>query len=153
MNWASCLFASLAGALITVQAGSNSQLKKSLGEPMPAVMINYVIGFCVVAAYSAVRHAPMVSLDKAGQGPLVGVVRRNVGLGLRRGSRPVGQQARSGPSDRPRRHRPAYLLRASRSFWMGRIRSPSGWVGEDRRLRSYVGRFDAHRKVLKPARV
>jgi len=69
MNWASWLFASLAGALITVQAGSNSQLKKSLGEPMPAVMINYVIGFCVVAAYSAVRHAPMVSLDKAGQVP------------------------------------------------------------------------------------
>jgi len=69
MNWASWLFASLAGALITVQAGSNSQLKKSLGEPMPAVMINYVIGFCVVAAYSAVRHAPMVPLDKAGQVP------------------------------------------------------------------------------------
>jgi len=69
MNWASLLFACLAGALITIQAGSNSQLKKSLGEPMPAVMINYVIGFCVVVAYSVVRHAPMASLDKAGQVP------------------------------------------------------------------------------------
>lgn len=69
MNWASLLFACLAGALITIQAGSNSQLKKSLGEPMPAVIVNYIIGLLVVVAYSLARHVPIASFGKAAQAP------------------------------------------------------------------------------------
>jgi len=39
------IFAFLAGALVTVQAGSNAQLKLGFGTPMPALLVNYVLGW------------------------------------------------------------------------------------------------------------
>lgn len=38
------IFALISGAAITAQAGSNSQLKQSLRNPMAALVTNYVIG-------------------------------------------------------------------------------------------------------------
>lgn len=69
MRWLSFLFAFVAGAFITVQAGSNSQLKKSLGEPMPAVVINYLVGIAAVILYSVTRRAPILAFGKASQAP------------------------------------------------------------------------------------
>jgi len=48
LPWLASIFAFLAGALVTVQAGSNAQLKQGLGTPMPALLVNYVLGFTAV---------------------------------------------------------------------------------------------------------
>jgi hypothetical protein len=42
--WIAWPFALLAGALVTVQAGTNTALKRSFGEPMPALVVNYLLG-------------------------------------------------------------------------------------------------------------
>ena len=52
MSWLAWGFALLAGALITVQAGANSQLKQSLEAPMPALLVYYLLGFGAVLAYA-----------------------------------------------------------------------------------------------------
>jgi uncharacterized membrane protein YdcZ (DUF606 family) len=39
-------FAFLAGALISVQAGSNTQLKKALGDPIPAAVADSCLSGC-----------------------------------------------------------------------------------------------------------
>jgi uncharacterized membrane protein YdcZ (DUF606 family) len=44
VGWIAFLFALVAGAAIAVQAGSNSQLKQSLGDPISALVVNYVLG-------------------------------------------------------------------------------------------------------------
>ncbi|WP_336489461.1 DMT family transporter [Methylobacterium nigriterrae] len=49
LAWLLIPFAALAGALTTLQAGSNAALKKSLGEPLPALLINYGLGIVVLA--------------------------------------------------------------------------------------------------------
>ena len=63
------LFAFIAGALITCQVGSNSQLKKSLGQPLPALIVNYVLGITAVLIYTFVRRVPFPSAGKALQTP------------------------------------------------------------------------------------
>ncbi|WP_206664736.1 DMT family transporter [Dankookia rubra] len=62
-------FALLAGALITVQAGANSQLKQSLGTPMPALLVNYVFGFGAVLAYALATRVSWPALVKATGAP------------------------------------------------------------------------------------
>jgi bacterial/archaeal transporter family-2 protein len=54
MAWVSFLFALVSGAFITCQAGANTQLKKALGQPMPAVVVNYLLGLSAVLAYSLI---------------------------------------------------------------------------------------------------
>ena len=63
------LFAFVAGALITCQVGSNSQLKKSLGQPLPALIVNYVLGITAVLIYTFVSRVPFPSTGKALQTP------------------------------------------------------------------------------------
>jgi bacterial/archaeal transporter family-2 protein len=65
VSWLAWGFALLAGALITVQAGSNSQLKQSLDAPMPALLVNYVLGFSAVLAYALVARVSWPALGKA----------------------------------------------------------------------------------------
>lgn len=43
MGWIAFLFALIAGTAITVQVRSDSQLKQSLGDPMGALVVNYVL--------------------------------------------------------------------------------------------------------------
>jgi transporter family-2 protein len=69
MSWLASLFAFVSGALITVQAGSNSQLKKSLGVPMPAVIVNYLVGITSIALYMLWKRDPLPALSKASQVP------------------------------------------------------------------------------------
>src|SRR4051812_2562120 len=64
MGWLAFPFALLAGALIAVQAGSNAQLKQNFGEPMPALVMNYVIGLSVVLGYTVVARLPWPAIGK-----------------------------------------------------------------------------------------
>lgn len=50
LAWLIVPFAVLAGALTTLQAGSNAALRKSLGEPLPALLINYRLGAATLMA-------------------------------------------------------------------------------------------------------
>jgi uncharacterized membrane protein YdcZ (DUF606 family) len=52
MKWLASVFAFIAGTLITCQVGSNSQLNKSLGQPLPALIVNYVMGLAAVCLYT-----------------------------------------------------------------------------------------------------
>lgn len=49
----SFIFALLAGAAITAQAGSNSQLKQSLKNPITALIVNYMLGTVAVLLVAA----------------------------------------------------------------------------------------------------
>lgn len=69
MGWLSFMFALAAGAFIAVQAGSNSQLKKSLGVPMPAVIVNYLVGLTCILLYSLAKREPLAVFSKAGAAP------------------------------------------------------------------------------------
>ena len=63
------VFAFIAGALITCQVGSNSQLKKNLGQPLPALIVNYVLGIAAVLLYTFAKQVPFPSTEKAFQTP------------------------------------------------------------------------------------
>ena len=69
MGWLSFVFALAAGAFIAVQAGSNSQLKKSIGVPMPAVIVNYLVGLTCIVLYTLARRAHVAVFSKAGTVP------------------------------------------------------------------------------------
>jgi bacterial/archaeal transporter family-2 protein len=69
MRWMSFAFALVAGALITCQVGSNTQLKKSLEQPLPALLVNYLIGIAAVTIYTFIRRVPVPSLGQATQTP------------------------------------------------------------------------------------
>jgi bacterial/archaeal transporter family-2 protein len=69
MKWFAYVFAFLAGAFISIQAGSNTQLKKIFGDPMPAVVVNYLLGLTSVLAYSLVTRIPIPTVHQASQAP------------------------------------------------------------------------------------
>jgi transporter family-2 protein len=69
MKWLAWLFAFVAGTLITCQVGSNSQLKKSLGQPLPALLVNYAVGIAAVLLYTSVKQVQLFSVGKAFQTP------------------------------------------------------------------------------------
>lgn len=69
MAFVSWVFALAAGALITVQVGSNTELKKSLGQPLPALLVNYVLGFSAVLLYAVLKGTPIPGLERAAQTP------------------------------------------------------------------------------------
>jgi uncharacterized membrane protein YdcZ (DUF606 family) len=58
LTWIAYVFALLAGGSITVQAGSNSQLKQSLESKIDALVVNYALGLAgilVCALFARVR--------------------------------------------------------------------------------------------------
>ena len=62
MDWITFIFALAAGAVVTIQGGSNAQLKQSWGSPILALVVNYVLGFAgiVTAALVARSHVPTI---------------------------------------------------------------------------------------------
>ena len=64
LAWMMVPFAVLAGALTTLQAGSNAALKKSLGEPLPALLINYGLGISIVVLANLVSRQSWPGFDK-----------------------------------------------------------------------------------------
>lgn len=69
ITWIGFVFALVAGALISCQTGSNTQLKKGLGEPLPALIVNYIVGLTAVAIYALVRRIPVPALEQAEAAP------------------------------------------------------------------------------------
>src|SRR4051794_12307624 len=69
MAWPSFLFALVSGAFITCQAGANTQLKKALGQPMPAAVVNYLLGLSAVLAYSLITRVSVPTLGTASKAP------------------------------------------------------------------------------------
>ncbi len=69
MSWLAWGFALLAGALITVQAGANAQLKQSLDASMPALLVNYLLGFGAVLADAVVTRVSWPVLGKMAGAP------------------------------------------------------------------------------------
>lgn len=69
MAWIAFLFAFLGGALITFQTGSNSQLKKSLAQPLMTLIANNLIGGAAVIAYTVIKRVPLPSIGQAAQVP------------------------------------------------------------------------------------
>ncbi|MEJ7608150.1 MAG: DMT family transporter [Bryobacteraceae bacterium] len=65
MSWLSFLFALASGALITFQVGSNSQLKKSLGQPLISLTFNYLVGISAAVTYTLIKREPFPSLSQA----------------------------------------------------------------------------------------
>jgi transporter family-2 protein len=64
LSWLVVPLAVLAGALTTLQAGSNAALKKSLGEPLPALLINYGLGVGIVVLANLITRQPWPGLAK-----------------------------------------------------------------------------------------
>ena len=69
MRWFAYIFALFGGAVISLQTGSNSQLKKSLTEPLPALIANYLIGVFAVIAVTAARRVPLPSPQQISGAP------------------------------------------------------------------------------------
>ncbi len=69
MTWLASLFAFVSGALLTCQAGANTELKKSLGQPMPAVIVNYTLGLLGVLAYSLITNVAVPYSEAASTAP------------------------------------------------------------------------------------
>src|ERR1051326_4615093 len=69
MHWLAFILSLLAGMSITMQTGSNTQLKKNLHDPLYALIVNYVIGVASVILYTAVTRPPIPSLQLAGAAP------------------------------------------------------------------------------------
>jgi bacterial/archaeal transporter family-2 protein len=69
MNLVAYLFALLAGTLITCQTGSNTQLKKNLGQPLPALIVNYIVGFVAIGLCTLAKRVPIPTAANAADAP------------------------------------------------------------------------------------
>ena len=65
----SLLVALLAGAVITIQTGSNTRLKEALGHSLPAVVVSSVIGLVLLTIVIAVMRVPIPSVGRAMAAP------------------------------------------------------------------------------------
>ena len=52
----------LAGALVTLQTGSNARLKEALGQAFPAVVVSSLIGIVLLVAIIVVTRTPVPRL-------------------------------------------------------------------------------------------
>jgi transporter family-2 protein len=55
----------LAGALITLQTGSNARLKEAFGHAVPAIVVSSLIGIVALGAVMAVMRTPPPPIAKA----------------------------------------------------------------------------------------
>ena len=58
-----------AGAVITVQIGTNTRLKEAFGEAMPAVIVSSMPGVVVLAAVTLVTRTPWPSMARLAGAP------------------------------------------------------------------------------------
>ena len=63
------IIAVVAGGLINCQTGSNSQLKKSLGNALPALIVNYIVGGTAAFVYTFGKRVPVPAAAKAAEAP------------------------------------------------------------------------------------
>ena len=69
MAWTAFIFALLSGAAITLQAGANSQLKRSLGNPIGALVVNYLVGFIGIVLAAVLIEVPIPTAERRVVGP------------------------------------------------------------------------------------
>jgi len=67
MRFLALILSLFSGALITLQTGSNTELKKSLNLPLYALIVNYFVGVAAVVIYTAVGRVP--SVGQAAEAP------------------------------------------------------------------------------------
>lgn len=63
------VFALVAGVLLPTQAGINTQLAKSLGHPLLAACVSFIVGTIALLLYTFERHIPLPTLSVAMQAP------------------------------------------------------------------------------------
>jgi transporter family-2 protein len=63
------LIALLAGALVTLQTGSNARLKDALGQSLPAVILSSLLGIVFLVVVVLAMRAPVPSLSRATTAP------------------------------------------------------------------------------------
>lgn len=63
------VFALVAGVLLPTQAGINTQLAKSLGHPLLAACVSFIVGTIALLLYTFERHIPLPTLSVAVQAP------------------------------------------------------------------------------------
>jgi bacterial/archaeal transporter family-2 protein len=63
------LLAMFAGAIVTLQTGSNARLKEAFGHALPAVVVSSLIGIVLLTAMIGVTRAPIPSLGRAMAAP------------------------------------------------------------------------------------
>jgi bacterial/archaeal transporter family-2 protein len=68
MRWFAAVFTFAAGTFITVQAGQNSQLKKTI-RPLPALAVNYITGLLPVVIVLGFGRSELSALSKAVEAP------------------------------------------------------------------------------------
>jgi bacterial/archaeal transporter family-2 protein len=59
----------VAGAVVTLQTGSNARLKEAFGHALPAVIVSSLIGIALLVAVMVVMRAPAPSLARATAAP------------------------------------------------------------------------------------
>ena len=59
----------LAGALVTLQTGSNARLKEAFGAALPAVIVNSVIGIALLVAVMVVARVPVPAVERMAGAP------------------------------------------------------------------------------------
>jgi bacterial/archaeal transporter family-2 protein len=69
VGWLAFVFALLSGAAITAQAGSNAQLKRCLGSPLGALIMNYVLGLIGIVLASVFARVPIPATEKMASTP------------------------------------------------------------------------------------
>jgi bacterial/archaeal transporter family-2 protein len=73
-RWLFFAVALLAGALITMQTGSNARLKEAFGAALPAVMISSLLGIILLMAVTLAARIPWPSLPSVAGAPWWGWV-------------------------------------------------------------------------------
>src|SRR3954453_3278902 len=81
MGFLAYLTALLAGVAIACQTGSNSELKEKLGEPISALLINYVVCISFVLLSMLIIRQPVAGLQHASQVPWWGWLGGLLGAG------------------------------------------------------------------------
>ncbi len=97
MTWLASLFAFVSGALLTCQAGANTELKKSLGQPMPAVIVNYTLGLLGVLTYSMITNVAVPSSEAASTAPWWGWIGGLLGVAYGITAVMLGSKLGAGP--------------------------------------------------------
>ena len=69
MRFLALILTFFSGALTTLQTGSNTELKKSLNQPLYALIVNYFVGVAAVVIDTAVRCVQMPSISQAVAAP------------------------------------------------------------------------------------
>jgi transporter family-2 protein len=69
LSWLFFAVALIAGALITVQTGSNARLKEALGQALPAVIVSSSLGVVLLLAVTLAARIPWPSLPSVTSTP------------------------------------------------------------------------------------